>query len=109
MKRWGGRASRRLTAQTLATYGDVCVLCGLPGADSAGHVLPRSWVGREAGGRVLTLAYLDSLDNLRPTHLGCNQAHGAQPMATSYRRPAEDALSTWPVWALSTSEQAGTP
>ena len=39
---WGGREATRLTELTLATYGNVCHLCGLPGATTADHVLPRS-------------------------------------------------------------------
>lgn len=41
-----------------------CALCGLPGADSADHIIPTS-----KGGTA-------HLSNLRPTHLTCNQQRG---------------------------------
>ena len=63
--KWGGRRAARLRAATLDAYGTVCHLCGRPGADSADHLIPRSLGG------------LDTLDNLRPAHLSCNQSRGA--------------------------------
>lgn len=64
-KKWGGRRAARLRSATLDAYGTTCHLCGGPGADSADHLIPRS-----AGGT-------DTLDNLRPAHLSCNQRRGA--------------------------------
>lgn len=61
---WGGREATRLTELTLATYGNVCHLCGLPGATTADHVLPRSRGGD------------NSIDNLRPAHKSCNFSRG---------------------------------
>ena len=66
---WNGRRSRELRAATLAAHGTVCHLCGLPGADTADHLVPRA-----AGGT-------NELDNLRPAHKACNSARGALPLA----------------------------
>lgn len=68
MRAWGGREAQRLTALTLLTYGTVCHLCGLEGATTADHVIPRA-----AGG-------LDELGNLRPAHGPCNFARGDLPL-----------------------------
>lgn len=63
-KKWGGHAAAQLVKLTLATYGTTCHLCGLDGASTADHIVPRS-----AGGA-------DSLDNLRPAHRKCNMQRG---------------------------------
>lgn len=62
---WGGRRAQQFVALTLATYGDTCWLCGLPGADTADHVVPRS-----KGGAVYDVL------NLAPAHRRCNEARG---------------------------------
>ncbi|ANA87604.1 polynucleotide kinase [Gordonia phage Jeanie] len=64
MSKWGGRRAARLRAATLEAYGTTCHLCGRPGADSADHLIPRALGGP------------DTLDNLRPAHLACNQRRG---------------------------------
>ncbi|MGB3604228.1 MAG: HNH endonuclease [Gordonia sp. (in: high G+C Gram-positive bacteria)] len=66
--KWGGRRASRLRAATFDAWGTVCHICGLPGADSADHVIPRSLGGP------------DTLDNLRPAHLACNQRRGNSPL-----------------------------
>lgn len=66
---WGGRLAQRLTAACLATWGDVCHLCGRAGADTADHLIPR------AGGGP------DALPNLRPAHRPCNSRRGDRPLA----------------------------
>lgn len=68
MSQWAGRRAAALRAATLAEYGDVCHLCGRPGATTADHLIPRSQGGP------------DSLDNLRPAHHSCNSARGAQSL-----------------------------
>lgn len=65
VERWGGRKAQAFTVLTLAEYGTVCWLCGLPGADSADHVIARS-----KGGAVYNLG------NLAPAHGPCNYARG---------------------------------
>ncbi|QDF17443.1 HNH endonuclease [Gordonia phage Coeur] len=72
--KWGGRRAAQLVAQTLATYGVVCHLCGRPGATTADHVIPRSRHGP------------DALDNLRPAHRLCNQRRGDMPLDEWFRR-----------------------
>lgn len=67
-QRWGGSKAQRYTRDTLATYGRVCWLCGLPGADTADHVIPKS-----LNGAVYDLA------NLAPAHSACNKARGNRP------------------------------
>ena len=62
---WGGRRAQQYVIATLETYGRVCWLCGLPGANSADHVIPIS-----KGGAVYTL------ENLGPSHRRCNYARG---------------------------------
>jgi len=64
-ERWGGRKAQLWVLKTLAEYGTLCWLCGLPGATSADHVIPRS-----KGGAVY------DLDNLGPTHKRCNESRG---------------------------------
>ncbi|GAA4178970.1 HNH endonuclease signature motif containing protein [Gryllotalpicola koreensis] len=69
--RWGGRKAQEYVQLTLQTYGTVCWLCGLPGATSADHVIPRS-----KGGAVY------NLDNLGPAHERCNESRGNRPADT---------------------------
>ena len=69
MRKWGGKVAARLVRATLATYGTECHLCNEPGATSADHLIPRSRGGP------------DTLDNLRPVHLACNQRRGDMTLA----------------------------
>lgn len=62
---WGGRRAQQFVTRTLAEYGRLCWLCGLPGANSADHVIPIS-----LGGAVYDLR------NLGPSHRSCNYARG---------------------------------
>ena len=55
-----GAHYQRKRPGVLARDGYVCWLCGLPGADSVDHVIPRSRGGT------------DDDDNLRAAHLRCN-------------------------------------
>lgn len=64
-EKWGGRKAQQYVHLTIAEYGSVCCLCGLPGATSADHVIPRS-----KGGAVYDLR------NLGPSHPKCNSARG---------------------------------
>lgn len=68
VEEWNGRRAARFTELTLETYGRTCWLCGLPGATSADHVIPRS-----LGGAVFDLA------NLAPAHRSCNYRRGNRP------------------------------
>lgn len=86
---WGGRKARELTAQTLATKGRTCHLCGGPGATTADHVVPRSKGGR------------DELHNLEPAHMGCNRARGDQDLVEWFARhplPVRPALAPSREW-----------
>lgn len=65
VQQWSGRKAIEYTALTLANYGTRCWLCGLPGATTADHIIPRS-----KGGAVF------SLDNLGPAHEHCNYSRG---------------------------------
>lgn len=71
---WGGRKVPALKAQVFAAQGRVCHLCGMPGADSIDHVLPRALGGD------------DGLNNLRPAHSRCNSARGATPLGEWFER-----------------------
>jgi 5-methylcytosine-specific restriction endonuclease McrA len=64
VRTWGGRRTLLLTAETLAAKGTRCHLCGLDGADTADHIVPRSKGGP------------DTLGNLEPAHGPCNYARG---------------------------------
>lgn len=64
-ERWGGRKAQAFVRSTLDTYGRVCWLCGLPGANTADHIIPRS-----QGGAVYDLL------NLGPAHKKCNESRG---------------------------------
>jgi 5-methylcytosine-specific restriction endonuclease McrA len=66
---WGGRKAQRYVDLTLSEYGRRCYLCGLAGADSADHVVPRS-----LGGAVFDLR------NLGPSHRSCNYRRGNRPV-----------------------------
>lgn len=64
------RGSRSLDAgkraRVLARDGYVCHLCGLPGADSVDHIIPRSRGGS------------DDESNLRAAHAVCNNRRGVR-------------------------------
>ncbi len=62
MTRWGGRKVAELRDLVIATYGDVCCLCGERGSNTVEHVVPRSRGGS------------DDIDNLRPAHKSCNSS-----------------------------------
>lgn len=66
---WGGRKATQYVDDTLATYGWVCWLCGLPietrAKATADHVIPVS-----KGGAVFDLR------NLGPAHRTCNYSRG---------------------------------
>lgn len=85
-KGWAdGRTLARLRTVLVAMYGSDCWLCGLPinltiawphpSSFSVDHVIPRSKGGT------------DALDNLRPSHLGCNSRRGNRNRIRSTRRP----------------------
>lgn len=48
-ERWGGRRAQEYVRRTLAEYGDICIICGRPGSDSADHIIPRADVDDEYG------------------------------------------------------------
>ena len=86
---WGGRLAARLTAMTLATKGTRCHLCGLDGATSADHVVPRSQGG------------LDDVANLEPAHKLCNSLRGTMTLDEWFARhsaaysPTVDPSRSW--------------
>jgi len=67
---WETDSRRRLAMirLVLAEKGRTCHLCGLPGATTADHVLPRSQGGQH------------TLDNLEPAHAGCNMVRKDRPL-----------------------------
>lgn len=72
---WENDVRKRLAMirLVLATKGRTCHLCGLPGATTADHVVPRGQGGRH------------TLENLEPAHAGCNMVRRDQPLE-EYRR-----------------------
>lgn len=68
---WRGRYCTGKTRRTLTTKGRTCWLCGLDGADTADHVIPRSRFGT------------DDDQNLMPAHDLCNKARGNE-LVTEY-------------------------
>jgi hypothetical protein len=85
VKRWGGRQSIRLVALTLATKGDTCHLCGMPGADSADHDPARSQLLR------LGVRNPDLPEWLWPAHLTCNHRRRARPLDDALRAELHEA------------------
>ena len=63
---WSGRKGQEYSRRTLERYGTTCHLCGLPGANSADHVIPKS----------VRPDLTFDLDNLRPAHDTCNSSKG---------------------------------
>ncbi|MGV0868463.1 HNH endonuclease [Corynebacterium kalidii] len=74
MSGWGGRRVTEMRRRVFGAMGRVCHLCGLPGADTIDHLVPRA-----AGGD-------DSLDNLRPAHGDCNALRQDMPLTEWFRR-----------------------
>jgi 5-methylcytosine-specific restriction endonuclease McrA len=68
------RQRRALTAQVLAVKGTVCHLCGVDGATTADHIIPRA-----AGGP-------NTLANCNPAHEDCNTARGGMPLTVWFAR-----------------------
>ncbi len=92
---WSGQRIQRLRDMVITEYGTTCWLCHKPidlalayphpGRISVDHVIPRSQGGT------------DSLANLRPAHLRCNEQRGARPpraIRRSYRSPLIDLTGT---------------
>ena len=74
---WGGRRVQAFTRLVLQTYGIVCHLCGLTGATTADHLIPRSKGG----------AWWD-IANARPAHYSCNSARNDLDLAEWFaKRP----------------------
>lgn len=68
MPRLRGRGLQALIRVVLDEYGNVCHLCGKPGATTIDHIVPVVHGGD------------NSLDNLRPAHLSCNSSRGARSL-----------------------------
>lgn len=58
----------KVRQKVLARHGDICHLCGKPGAKSMDHIVPRC-----QGGRFKP-------SNLLPAHAVCNQDRGLMPV-----------------------------
>lgn len=80
-EKWGGRKAQEYVRATIAAYGHVCINCGLPGSNSADHIIPRSERG----------AVYD-LNNLGPSHRSCNYSRQAKPLR-SVMIPIENGMS----------------
>ena len=80
VREWGGRRAQRLVRQTLHDKGDVCVLCGMAGSDSADHNPPRSVLV------AMGVEDPDAPEFLFPAHLRpCNISRQARPITTELR------------------------
>lgn len=77
---WRGRYSTGRKRHVLALKGRTCWLCGIDGADTVDHVIPRSRCGD------------DTDDNLMPAHRVCNVARKDVLMPEYTRRIAASAL-----------------
>ncbi|WP_308010978.1 HNH endonuclease signature motif containing protein [Streptomyces sp. AC495_CC817] len=77
-EKWGGRKAQEWVQAVLDTYGDICRLCGLPGADTADHIVARS-----KGGDWY------AIENGRPAHRRCNESRGNRDVTA----PVESGLS----------------
>lgn len=65
---------QRVRAEVLSRS-DLCHLCGLPGADTVDHIIPRAKGGT------------NDLRNLAPAHNQCNARRGARALSSFYRDP----------------------
>ena len=67
--RWNKRKGDQVSALVATTYGTTCWLCHQPimGRVSPDHVVPVSMGGT------------DALENLRPSHVGCNKRRQDRP------------------------------
>lgn len=93
-KRMTGSARQKRNARIFAEKGDVCYLCGHPGADAIDHVLPLGPVANDP----VELARRDTdPDNLRPAHHDvhcetcghrCNREKGQRLIAPVIRHSA---------------------
>jgi len=63
---WRGRGWARKRETVLRQGEGICALCGLPGADSVDHIVPRSMGGSA------------DLANLQPAHAVCNSRKGGR-------------------------------
>lgn len=80
---WSGRYAAGLTLACLSEHGTACHLCGLLGATTADHLIPRSRLGS------------DELSNLRPAHRSCNSRRQATPLVEWFAsRPRSYVTST---------------
>jgi 5-methylcytosine-specific restriction endonuclease McrA len=75
---YNGRRVDQLRQAVFMQYGRICHLCGLSGADTVDHLIPKSirpdlmWV----------------VSNCRPAHKRCNESRGTNPLPV--RELAED-------------------
>ena len=83
MSRIGGHRWRKLLAQVLEEDGDICWLCGKPGATSGDHVVPVS----------VDPSMEFDRDNVRPAHLSCNKRRGDRP--ATHRAPRIATSRAW--------------
>jgi len=69
-KVWSGHAVKVAKKQVLEAYGSTCHLCGLPGANTVDHLIPRS----------VRPDLMFDLENMRPAHLSCNSGRKVRPL-----------------------------
>lgn len=73
-----GHDWRRFRKTAFEFWGDVCHVCGQPGADTIDHLDPRVHYGTT----------LPTIDRVRPAHRSCNSSRGAQIQTRP--RPSRD-------------------
>jgi 5-methylcytosine-specific restriction endonuclease McrA len=79
-----GRPWQRIKRRIIRRDRGVCHLCGLPGADTADHLIPYSAGGSNAPA------------NLKAAHVDCNRRRGARPIEVARAEiAAEGAQSGW--------------
>lgn len=88
---WASNARKRreLVGLVLRLKGNVCHLCGTPGATTADHVIPWSHGGANV------------VDNLNPAHSSCNSARGDRTLHQWFARrplPARPTLAPSREW-----------
>lgn len=76
----------RVRREVFARFGDVCWLCGRPGADSVDHLLPKSQYPQ--------LMFV--VDNMRPAHRRCNSKRGAAGISKT--KPKKGKVETADGW-----------
>lgn len=71
--KWTGTAARNAKRDVFLMYGNVCHICGRPGANTVDHLIPKS----------IRPDLMFDRTNMRPAHLSCNSGRGTRPLVSA--------------------------